>query len=175
MRAHRGFLHRAALIRAGSDRDAAGLIALIEACWAPYPGCVLDVEREAPELLAPASYYAGRGGALWVAGEAGGMVATVPLPGGAWEICRVYVHPSLHGTGLAHRLLDTAEAHAIAAGAASLVLWTDTRFLRAHRFYAKRGYARHGPVRALNDIAQSLEYEYRRPVPGAQGACSGGV
>ena len=46
-------------------------IALIETCWSDYPGCVLDVDTEAPELRALASYYRGRGGMLWVEGSCG--------------------------------------------------------------------------------------------------------
>jgi len=74
----------------------------------------------------------------------------------------------LHGTGLGHRLLDTAEAHAITAGAARLVLWSDTRFDRAHRFYEKRSYVRSGPVRVLADISNSLEYAFGKPVNGIE-------
>jgi len=127
---------------------------------------VLDVDREAPELRALATYYAGRGGACWVAGEVDGMVATVPEAAGAWEICRVYVHPELHGAGLGQRLLDVAEAHAMAAGADALVLWTDTRFHRAHRFYEKHGYARTGETRELHDLADTVEYRYAKAVSG---------
>jgi GNAT superfamily N-acetyltransferase len=86
--------------------------------------------------------------------------------GPAWEICRVYVHPSRHGSGLGHALLDAAEAHAVAAGAARLVLWSDTRFARAHRFYEKRCFVRCGPIRVLQDISQSLEFAYAKPVHG---------
>jgi GNAT superfamily N-acetyltransferase len=125
-----------------------------------------------PELRALASYYAGQGGALWVA-EADdaliGMVATRLLDTtGTWEICRVYVHPTHHGGGLGHRLLDTAEAHARAAGATRLALWSDTRFERAHRFYEKRSYVRSGPIRVLDDISNSLEFGYAKPVAGIE-------
>jgi GNAT superfamily N-acetyltransferase len=139
-------------------------MSLIETCWAEYPGCILDVDAEAPELRALATYYRGRGGMLWAAGAVEGMIATVPEGGGRWEICRVYVHPLLHGSGLGAALLQTAERHAAAAGAADLVLWTDTRFERAHRFYEKWGYVRQGEVRALHDIAETLEYRYVKSV-----------
>jgi ribosomal protein S18 acetylase RimI-like enzyme len=131
----------------------------------------MDVDAEMPEYRALASYYANQGGALWAAetdGQLAGMIATRPLPDGAWEICRVYVSPALHGGGLGHRLLDTAEAHAIAAGATRLVLWSDTRFDRAHAFYEKRSYLRSGPVRVLADISNSLEYEFGKPVNGIE-------
>ena len=37
-------------LRAVVDGDSAGLIRLIAAVFAEYPGCVLDVDREEPEL-----------------------------------------------------------------------------------------------------------------------------
>ncbi|HEY0183446.1 MAG TPA: GNAT family N-acetyltransferase [Rhodopila sp.] len=147
------------------------MIALIWACWSNYPGIRMDVDREMPELHALAGYYAGHGGMLWVAevdAKIAGMIATRPTGSGTWEICRVYVDPALHGSGLGHVLLDRAERHAIATGAERLLLWSDTRFDRAHRFYEKRSYIRSGPIRVLNDISGSLEYGYAKPVNGVE-------
>lgn len=168
-----------ARIRPGEDADAEQLIALIGACWALYPGIRMDVDGEMPELRALATYYARAGGALWVAEDGGavlGMVAVRPhvapdgavQSSGAWELCRVYVHPSQHGSGLGHALVDVAEEHAITAGAQRFVLWSDTRFDRAHRFYEKRSYVRAGPIRVLQDISQSLEFAYAKPVDGIE-------
>ncbi len=157
------------MIRPGRDSDSDGFIALIDACWSRYPGCRLDVDLEVPELRALATYFAGQGGALWAAehdSRITGMICVRPLDAGAWEICKVYVSPDLHGGGLAHALLDAAEAYAIAAGARELVLWTDTRFDRAHRFYEKRSYVRAGPIRVLHDISNSLEFRYAKPIDG---------
>lgn len=156
-------------IRPGRDSDAAGFIALIGACWAEYPGCVMDVDGEVPELRALATYYAQAGGALWAAerdGRIAGMVATRPLEPGAWEICKMYVAAAARGTGLAAALLDGAAAHARAAGADRLVLWSDTRFDRAHRFYEKRSFVRQGPIRILDDLSHSLEFRYAKPLRG---------
>ncbi|HTW70517.1 MAG TPA: GNAT family N-acetyltransferase [Acetobacteraceae bacterium] len=172
------------IIRPGRDADADALIAVIAACWAMYPGVRMDVDGEMPELRALASYYGKAGGALWVAEDGGavvGMAAVRPHVAGArrgaghdagpsngWELCRVYVHPSQHGSGLGHALVDAAEAHAIAAGATRLMLWSDTRFDRAHRFYEKRSYVRAGPIRVLQDISHSLEFAYAKPVNGVE-------
>ena len=159
------------MIRPGRDADAEGFIALIGTCWSMYPGVKLDVDGEEPHLRALATHYAEQGGALWAAerdGAIAGMIATRPLDSGTWEICKVYVAPDLHGTGLGHALLDTAEAHAIAAGATRLALWSDTRFDRAHRFYEKRSYVRSGPIRVLHDISNSLEFAYAKPVDGIE-------
>jgi GNAT superfamily N-acetyltransferase len=160
----------AALVRAGRNSDAEGFIALIAECWSDYPGCILDVDGELPELRALATHFIEAGGALWAAEQGGqvvGMAATRPIgQDGAWEICKVYVAKSLRGTGLAHRLMQEAEGHARASGAARLVLWTDTRFETAHRFYEKRGFVRQGAIRVLDDISNSLEFRYARPLAG---------
>ncbi len=157
-------------LRPGRDDDAAGFIALIEACWSEFPGCILDVDGELPELRALATYFAEAGGMLWAAEQEGrivGMAATRPMQHDqAWEICKVYVAKECRGTGLAHRLLDTAERHARAQGAQRLVLWTDTRFEAAHRFYEKRGFVRQGSIRILDDISNSLEFRYAKPLVG---------
>ncbi len=129
----------------------------------------MDVDGELPQLRALASHYSGLDGALWAAEQDGavvGMIAARPLEDGVWEICQVYVHPALHGSGLGHALLDTAER--FATHAARFVLWSDTRFERAHRFYEKRSYVRSGPVRVLHDLSHSLEYHYAKPRNGIE-------
>lgn len=158
------------MIRPGRDSDAAGFIALIGACWAEFPGCILDVDGEVPELRALATHFAEAGGALWAAERDGrviGMSGVRPLrEDAAWEICRMYLAADARGGGLAGRLLDIAEAHARTAGAERLVLWTDTRFARAHGFYEKRGYVRQGAIRILDDRSKSLEFRYAKPAAG---------
>ena len=55
------------VLRAARDADGPGVIAVVAAAYAEYPGCVLDVEAEVPELKAPASAYARQSGRFWVA------------------------------------------------------------------------------------------------------------
>lgn len=157
-------------LRAGRDDDTDAYIRLIGDAWGEFPGVVFDVDAELPELRALATYFSEKGGSLWLAeGPDGplGMVATRPLrEDGAWEIGRMYVAAAARGTGLAHRLLDTAEAHARAQGAERMVLWTDTRFNAAHSFYEKRGYVRQGAIRILDDLSKSLEFRYAKPAQG---------
>lgn len=156
-------------LRAGRDADAEDFIALIGACWAEYPGCVMDVDGEVPELRALATYYARQGGALWAADAGGrvvGMVGTRPLGDGAWEICKMYADRAVRGAGLAQHLIGAAEAFARAHGGRTMKLWTDTRFDRAHRFYEKHGYVRSGPLRVLNDLSHSIEFAYAKPLAG---------
>ena len=155
----------AGVIRPGGDGD--DFAGLITACWSEHPDIVIDLDAEAPELRALATHFARAGGALWAAdGDAGlaGMIGVRPDDAGAWEVCRLYVARAERGAGLAHALLDAAEAYAIEDGARRLTLWTDTRFTRAHRFYERRGYARLPGARALHDLSASVEFGYARAV-----------
>lgn len=166
------------LLRPGRDSDAEGFIALIGRCWSDYPGCVLEMEHEEQELFALESYCTGHGGALWTAEEQGvviGMAAILPSEGVAWELKKLYVHPDAHGSGLGQRLLRTAEAHAASAGASRLVLWSDTRFIRAHRFYEKQSWVREGPIRALDDLSHTLEFCYAKPLDGVRTLSAAGA
>jgi GNAT superfamily N-acetyltransferase len=161
----------AATIRPGRDSDADGFIAVVTACWGEHPSIKIDIDAELPELRALASHYAGKGGAVWAADADGrivGMVGVAPRTDGAWEVVRLYMLQPYRGADLAPRLLSLAEAHARAAGATRLVLWSDTRFDRAHRFYEKHSYVRRGPIGVLHDISNSLEFGYAKPVSGIE-------
>jgi len=155
------------MLRPGRDDDAPGIIALITECWLEYPGCVMDLDGENPELRALASYFAGHGGALWVADDAGeivGIVGAKALGGGEWELCRMYVAARLRGTGLAQTLVKIVFDHVRAQGGQLLELWSDTRFTRAHRFYERLDFVRGPGVRELHDLSETLEYFYARDV-----------
>lgn len=163
-------------VRPGGDEDAEGFIALIGACWAEYPGCVLDVDGEVPELRALASHFAAKAGALWAAELGGSIIGMVGIaPAGLeemWELSRLYVAAPYRGTGLAAQLLGLAEDHAVARGANRLVLWSDTRFTRAHRFCEKHGWRRTGETRSLADLSATVEFRYEKMVRG-DGRCRG--
>lgn len=160
-------------IRDARDDDSWDLIGLIAACWAEYPGCILDVHGEEPWLLAPATSYAEQGGRLWVAEMDGRVVASVALrpatePDGI-ALKSLYVARAARRRGLGAQLVALVEDEARVRGAAFVDLWTDTRFLDAHRLYERLGYARGPHTRELHDLSRSVEYYYRRdvnPFPG---------
>lgn len=155
------------VLRPARDTDAADIIELIAAAYAEYPGCVLDVEADMPELKAPARSYAARGGRFWVAqGVADaarvlGCVACQPAPGDGLELEKLYVARGARRGGLGGRLLDLVEAEAVARQAGAITLWTDTRFEAAHAFYAARGFRRSGQ-RRLDDASRSVEVGFRK-------------
>ena len=150
----------AILLRDAGNADAAAIIELIAAAYAEYPGCVLDLEADMPELKAPASSYAQIAGKFWVAqgvAEAArilGCVACQPAPEGGLELEKLYVARGA-------RLLDLVEAEAVARRAGAIALWSDTRFEAAHAFYAARGFRRTGQ-RRLDDASRSVEVSFRK-------------
>ena len=154
-------------IRAARDEDSAGLIALIAGVYADYPGCVLDVDSEEPELRAPAAHAVSAGGAWWVAIRGDAVVGSIALrPAGVdAELKKLYVARSERGRGLGAALVATAEREAAARGAARILLWTDTRFTDAHRLYERLGYARQPGTRALDDRSASVEFHFVKPLP----------
>ena len=157
------------LVRDARDEDAAGLIALIAACWSEYPGCILDVDGELPELRRIASHFGERGGRFWVGEAAGCVVASVgilPLGGDGAELCKLYVDASARRHGLGASLVALVEREALQRGRTRLELWSDTRFLDAHRLYERLGFVRSPQTRALNDLSHSIEYHYSKPLGG---------
>lgn len=159
--------------RPALDTDCEGLVQLIASAYAEYPGCVLDVEREEPDLLAIASAYARYGGAFTVTidrmtGEivasAGWLPSPAPEYRGWLQLRKLYVARAYRRQGLASVLLGGVEARASELGAVGVELWSDTRFLDAHRFYERHGYQRGPATRALFDLSASVEYHFEKRV-----------
>ena len=154
--------------RPARDDDADDLIGLIAACWAAYPGCVLDVHGEMPHLLAVASHYEGLGGRVWVVEDPGRVVASVALvpstagdpTGRGVELRMLYVDRRWRRRGLGADLVALVEDHARGHGAPFVDLWSDTRFTDAHRLYERLGYRRLPETRELNDLSSTIEFHY---------------
>ncbi|WP_244479290.1 MULTISPECIES: GNAT family N-acetyltransferase [unclassified Rhizobium] len=105
-------------------------------------------------------YRRGRGG-FWVADDGGRIVGTIALRDlgdGQGALRKMFVAASHRGAshrgsshrgssdrglgdGIAQRLLDILVQHAAANGFSVIVLGTTDRFVAAHRFYEKNGFA----------------------------------
>ena len=162
-------------IRSARDSDEAGLIALIGGCFAPYPGCVLAVDEEMPELRRIASAMAEADGRAWVAeadgdgdvagaGEIVGCVACLPAGPGMVELKKLYVAARARRRGLGATLCALVEDEGGRRGARFVELWSDTRFLDAHRLYERLGYVRDGRTRDLHDLSDSVEFHFGKPL-----------
>lgn len=152
-------------IRPASDADGPALASLIATTFAEYPGC-LFLDEEFPELKAPASHYARQDGLLLVAESAGRLVgslaAVMTAVPGTGELFKVYASADQRGSGLAQRLYGEGETFLRGRDARDIVLWSDTRFLRGHRFYEKLGFVREPVERYLADASASWEFFFRK-------------
>ncbi len=154
------------MIREARNDDGSGVIALIGSCYAEYPGCVLDVETEVPELLTISESYHDRGGEMWVAeteGEIVGSVGFVPSKSGrGLELQKLYVLTEARRCGLGTRLCALVDDEARQRSADFIDLWSDTRFVEAHRLYERLGFVRGERTRELRDLSASVEYYFRK-------------
>ena len=86
----------------------------------------------------------------------------------AIEITKVYAAPAFRGSGLAQALFAEALAFAEQGGFGAMMLWSDTRFARGHRFYEKLGFRRWPGERYLADVSATWEYHFRLDLAGAR-------
>ncbi|HEX8142065.1 MAG TPA: GNAT family N-acetyltransferase [Pyrinomonadaceae bacterium] len=147
-------------IRPATRDDTRGIHSLIAEVYAEYD-CTLDVEGDEPHLIEPEVYFRRSGGELWVVEDEGIVRASgaVYLHREAGELKTLYVHPSLRRQGWGRRLVLMAMEHARRAGKRRMILWSDTRFLDAHRLYMSMGFSQTG-VRKLHDSNNSVEYGF---------------
>jgi putative acetyltransferase len=153
-------------VRMAVDTDADDLVALVGSCFSEYEGCVLDTEHEMPHLLRVASHFAAVDGRAWVAeadGSVVGSVACRPARGGVGlELQMLYVMAPWRRRGLGSRFVGLVESETRHRGQSSLELWSDTRFLDAHRLYRSLGFEQLPDVRELHDLSATREYLFRK-------------
>jgi putative acetyltransferase len=149
-------------VRPATSKDTDGILSLVGEVYAEY-ACVLDLENEEKYLLEAGEFFRASGGEFWVVEDEGRIEATVAvfLSEGAGELKTLYVHRSLRRQGWGRRLVELATEHARRAGRARMFLWSDTRFIEAHRLYRSMGFEECG-LRELKDVNNSVEYGFEK-------------
>ena len=148
-------------VEPATTADAAQVIELIGRVFVEY-GFIFDRGMEVPDLLEFASHYLPPKGAFFVIriGEAVvGSVGIERLEGATAEIHRLYVDRSFRGQGMGRALVEAVLAWCRNESLKRLVLWSDTRFERAHVLYERMGFRKTGE-RALDDINTTREFGY---------------
>ena len=168
-------------LRPARDDDAQDLFGLLTLCFAEYPGCYTDPHDDLRDLLRAGQWAARQlvlpdgaahplGGEFLVLEDVRGRICAcvaLDFPPSTdahiktAEIHRLYVRPDCRKRGIAEKLVARMENLARAAGAGRMILWSDTRFLSAHRLYERLGYAR-GPSRHYGDISNSVEHFFEK-------------
>lgn len=158
------------LLREARDDDSDAVIALITRCYGEYPGVLMDVDGEEPELRAPASCFE----AFWVLEHEGTVVGCVAAATHEHdgmrlaELKKMYVARELRGRGQGRRLIERVESYARERGAAAVELWSDTRFEAAHAIYRHVGYRPTGATRELHDISDTAEFHFVKALETSQ-------
>jgi MFS family permease/N-acetylglutamate synthase-like GNAT family acetyltransferase len=154
------------VLRLARDEDANAIIALITAVWSEYPGKTLVAAADMPELLQPATSYAGCDGRFWVIEANGQIIGTIALQPsaepGVVELQKLYVARHMRHNGLGEFLCQLVEREARQRGAHAIELWSDVKLLDAHRHYETLGYARGPEIRKRDDTSKTVQYYYRK-------------
>jgi O-acetylserine/cysteine efflux transporter len=146
--------------------DAPGVIDLIGRVYTEY-GFVYNPRVEVPDLYRFEDHYAPPRGAFFVVREGDVIVGSVGverLDGESAELHRLYLDARLRGRGTGRALVQTALAWCRGEGISRLILWSDTRFDQAHRLYERMGFRRTGERVLPDDLNQTREYGFERPV-----------
>jgi putative acetyltransferase len=147
-------------VRAASGADQEGIVRVIRAVYDEY-GFTWDPETYHADLYDLDRYYRDRGDTFFVAEEDGQTLATAALelfpaiPGERGQLhfgpglpriggcdCsieRLYVHPDARRRGLGGTMMRTVVEGAREAGRSLMEIWSDKRFVDAHRLYERQG------------------------------------
>lgn len=153
-------------VRPALAADTPAVIRLIGRVFEEY-GFVYDPAVEVPDLLAFAHHYTGARGAFFVIRDERDVVGSVGverLAASRAELHRLYLDGRLRGRGLGRALVEAVLGWCRGEGIDHLVLWSDTRFDRAHVLYERMGFRRAGERELTGDLNQTREYRYEREV-----------
>jgi putative acetyltransferase len=149
-------------VRPGTDADATDAADVVRRVLAEH-GLPFDRLRHDADLLAPQAHYAARGGAFYVATDAGGRVVgtaalerTGPASG---EVRKMFLLPEARGNGIGRALLDAVLAAARARRLERVSLRTRHRFDRAIRMYERAGFRLVGSALQARDGGPGLVYQ----------------
>ncbi len=149
-------------VRPGTDADAAAAANLVrQVLWEhglPFEPAGVDAD-----VLAPETHYTARGGAFYVATDAGGRIVgtaalerTGPTSG---EVRKMFLLPEARGNGIGRALLEAVLAAARARRLDRLTLSTRFRYTRAIRMYERAGFRRVGSARQARGGETGLIYQ----------------
>lgn len=128
-----------------APQHAAGVVDVILPIQQAEFAIPITIEAQ-PDLLDIPGFYQRGAGNFWVALDGGAVVGTLALldiGGGQAALRKMFVRASHRGGGLgvSRLLLETLLAWAGQQGVREVFLGTTAKFLAAHRFYEKNGFA----------------------------------
>jgi putative acetyltransferase len=158
--------NRSFVIELAQVEDIPAVIQLIGEVYTEY-GFIFEPAEELTDLFAFERHYVEPHGAFFVARQNGRIVGSIGverLATNRAELHRLYLEKNLRGYGFGRALVEAAIAWCREKGITHLMLWSDTRFDRAHALYERMGFQRTGERVLPNDTNQTREYRYERQV-----------
>lgn len=148
------------LIRPARADDSPGVVATVRSVYEEY-GFTWEAEGYHADLYDVEAHYTDKGHLFWVAEQGGAIVGTSalelfsPIPGAFAEknwlddnyrigacdcaLQRLYVRPECRRQGLGRQLFVQTIDHARAIDRRAMEIWSDKRFVDAHRLYEQFG------------------------------------
>lgn len=141
---------RISTIRKATSVDSAGILACLQAAFAPYrsrytPKAFVDTVLTPGALntrLAAMSVFV----AVSSSGEIVGTIGCQVLGAGEGHIRGMAVLPAWQGSGVAAQLLESVEAELSLQGCTHITLDTTEPLQQAMRFYEKNGFRKSGKI-----------------------------
>ena len=132
-------------IRPFAAEDTAGVISVILPIQQEEFGIAISADQQ-PDLAAIPDFYQSGKGQFWVAERDGTIVGTLGLKdigNDQAALRKMFVSAPARGKehNVALKLLEALVAHARSEGIGDIFLGTTDKFLAAHRFYEKNGFA----------------------------------
>ncbi len=151
------------LSRPATNQDSQQIIEFIDTVYREY-GDKIFLEGADQDLLRIEASYKDKGGdfrVLEIGGEMVGTHAVLPIhaQSGLVTFRRLYLRQDLRGSKWGADLMNWAINWAKENGFTKIEFWSDTRFHRAHRFFAKFGFIK-GERQHMTDGAMPYS-EYR--------------
>ena len=154
------------ILRYARNKDANGIIKLIDSCFKEYPNCFLDVDNEMTELKKIYSHFKNKNGYFWVIEKNNKIIGSMGVAPNKknLELHKVYITRSERRKGLARKLVLKAERYAKKNKFKKIILWSDTRFKEAHRMYLDFNYRKLSKKRKLYDISKTTEFCFEKTI-----------
>ncbi|MCH2182204.1 MAG: GNAT family N-acetyltransferase [Mariniblastus sp.] len=157
--------------RLANHHDQPAIIDLIDQVYQEY-GDRICLSGADQDLLDLQTTYFDQNGAFWVMEDDQGRVVGThaakpierslggdPADGSLCTFRRLYLEADLRGGQLGTELMDLTIDWARENGYDRVEFWSDTRFSRAHQFFAKFGFRNTGRTREMDDgVAPYSEY-----------------
>ena len=134
------------------------IIKRIDRVYGEY-GYWVNTNKYDKDLLDIEKNYCSKKGCFWLAMHNSRLVGTIavkPIDNQLIEIKRLYVEKKWRGTNISMGLYNYAYTFAYSKNYKKIILWSDTKFDRAHSFYLKLGFSLCGK-RIMNDADQPYE------------------